>query len=254
MISLWLKTTTKRKRWLQEKCGVELHNADMSLWLIAFVQREAEFNFLLLLCWMYCDEQTQQCDGLTDRRQLRWRGSRGGLIWLDRCPKLCSRGMTPLPHRRKSSENVPLPGSHRWAIRWGREGDTPLLPGRLLLSALCAPVNQLPASSAKLRHPAVRHSSPQTSHAHAAWHLEAWKLPHSDNLCIHTSIAAGVSMCAGRILQETERDAGNKRERASGHRWSVLASEGCRDRNDASWCLNCPSKPLQSFIKLISTR
>lgn len=122
MISLRFKTTTKRKRWLREKCGVELHNADMSLWLIAFVQREAELNFLLLLRWIYCDEQTQQCEGLTDGRQLRWRGSRGGRIWLDRCPKLRSRGTTPLPHRRKSSENVPLPGSHRWAIRWEKEG------------------------------------------------------------------------------------------------------------------------------------
>lgn len=50
-----------------------------------------------------------------------------------------------------------------------RGGFPPLLPGFLLLHmALRTPIIQLPVSSAKLGHPAVTHSSPQTSHTHAA--------------------------------------------------------------------------------------
>ncbi|KAK2917406.1 hypothetical protein Q8A73_004152 [Channa argus] len=56
-------------------------------------------------------------------------------------------GPAPLPHRRKSSEITPLPGSHRRVIR----------EAGISHAAASAP-----------HHPAVPHSSAQTSHAYAA--------------------------------------------------------------------------------------
>lgn len=88
-------------------------------------------NFLLLsrvFCgslWYFASLGFQLWDG--EGQQRTWRGMnerqqlrKWGVGWgyLDRCLKLrCSpRGTTPLPHWRKSSEDVSPPGSHRSRI------------------------------------------------------------------------------------------------------------------------------------------
>lgn len=180
------QTTRKRKRGFRTNV-VFSYTIPTCRWeLRASSQTVCNDKLSFLVVCIYSDEQQQQQWWLTDSSWEREAAGEGVSDWID---VLSSGpgGATPLPHRRKSSENLPLPGSHRWATREGR-GRTPVLPGRRLLhTAPCTPIVQLPASSAKLGRPAVPHSSPQTSHAHAALHLEDWKLPHLHNFPIHTT-------------------------------------------------------------------
>lgn len=89
-------------------------------------------------------------------------------------------GPTWLPHRRKSSENAPLPGSHRWVMReWGVPPST----------ALSAPTIQL------LHIPACRPPTPTET---VTVIIPAF---------IHT---ARLSACVLKLLLDTEQDRGGE--------------------------------------------
>lgn len=122
------------------------------------------------LWWMYLDKQQQRW-GMTDSQQLRtW-----GRDWID-VLSCAPEGPAPLPHRRKSSENAPLPGSHRWTITCPSSPRLPPPPPR---GPVCP---HHPATRLICRAGTSSCYKFQTSHAYAAWHSEVWK--HLHHLCI----------------------------------------------------------------------
>lgn len=129
------------------------------------VQRSAR------LWWMYLDTQQQRW-GMTDSQQLRtW-----GRDWID-VLSCAPEGPAPLPHRRKSSENAPLPGSHRWTTTCP---SSPRLPPPPPPHGPVCPHH--PATRLICRAGTSSCYKFQTSHAYAAWHSEVWK--HLHHLCI----------------------------------------------------------------------
>ena len=223
----------------------------MSLWLIAFVQREAE-----LAEYVAMNRRSSVRGWLMDGSWDGEAAAEGVSDWIE----------APLPGDESIASSEKILGKCT-ASRFSQMGDKTREGGREIpLFSQAAAASSQPCVPPSASYPPhlpgydiqlLRHSSPQTSHAHAAWHLEAWKLPHSDNLCIHTSIAAAVSMCAGRVLQEAERDAGNERERERESQRSQMKRSGIGGLQRQKRCESVHQlsfKASSEFIKLISTR